>query len=158
MRKLAPMFILGSVMAFAAGNVLANDSMATDKNGQPTVSANTAKQNKLSYSDKSNASPGTNAQLKSRKANGMAAADPNATPMGEPRTAVAGATDEDHKDLAKKSDKPAKKKVVKKKVASNAKHHDVRKDTAKANIDKNPPLSATEAERANSTTGKSAGQ
>lgn len=68
MRKLAPMFIVASLVAFG-GNALAtttttavDKTKTTDKMGAPTVSANTNDPN-LSYSDKSNTSPGTNAKM-----------------------------------------------------------------------------------------------
>ena len=53
--------------ALAGGNALAtttavDKAKTTDKLGSPTVSANTNDQN-LSYSDKSNTSPGTNAKM-----------------------------------------------------------------------------------------------
>ena len=68
MRKLAPMFIMTSLIALAGGNALAgmNDATTTtttDKMGAPTVSSNTKDSQRLSYSDKSNTSPGTNAKM-----------------------------------------------------------------------------------------------
>lgn len=70
MRKLAPMFIMASIVAFAGGNALAtttttavDKTKTTDKLGTPTVSANTNDSQNLSYSDKSNTSPGTNAKI-----------------------------------------------------------------------------------------------
>src|SRR5512132_3280617 len=66
MRKLAPMFITTSILALAAGNVLANDMSSTDKTGSPTVSDNTQKQ-PLSYSDKSPIAKGTNAKMDDKK-------------------------------------------------------------------------------------------
>src|SRR3954466_9764971 len=73
MRKLAPMFITTSILALAAGNVLANNTMgATDKTGSPTVSDNTQKQ-PLSYSDKSNTAKGTNAKIDDKASIGATA-------------------------------------------------------------------------------------
>lgn len=67
MRKLAPAFIVSSLMAFAAGNVFAATSTdtsttASDKMGAPTVSNNTKDSQRLSYGDKSNTATGTNAK------------------------------------------------------------------------------------------------
>lgn len=60
MRKLAPMILISSI-AFA-GAAFAHDT-ATDKNGQPTVSANTPNPQGTSYSDKSSIAKGTNAPM-----------------------------------------------------------------------------------------------
>ena len=163
MRKLAPMFILSSVVALAAGNVLANDTLSsTDKNGEPTVSANkNATSKDLSYSDKSNTSPGTNATMKDKSA-AAGTTDKMVTDTAQEATTTnaAVAHDEDNKDLDKHTNKPAKKKA--KKVASNnkAKIDAPATDMPTANPTNTttPPLSATKAEAANSTTGKSAGQ
>ena len=68
MRKLAPLFVMTSIVALAGGNALATTMAAdkaatTDKQGAPTVSPNTSNPQNLSYSDKSNTSPGTNAKM-----------------------------------------------------------------------------------------------
>ena len=68
MRKLAPMFVMTSIVALAGGAALANTSdttTSTDKMGSPTVEKNTQNPQGLSYSDKSNMSPGTNAKIDS---------------------------------------------------------------------------------------------
>jgi hypothetical protein len=65
MRKLAPVVLMSSMLAFA-GSAFANsaDKVKTDNvTGSPTVSANKTNGADLSYSDKSNTSPGTNAKL-----------------------------------------------------------------------------------------------
>lgn len=177
MRKLAPLFITTSVLALAAGSVFANDTMnSTDKNGSPTVSDNTNKQ-PLSYSDKSNTAKGTNAKLddKSAVSTGMSTTDKAAS--GQVNSQTSFATDEDKRDAkpdsqsgrnADLSGKPMKAKKAK--VAHHVKHHkDSVASTANTGdasvtstptekMEKNPPLSATKGEAANSTTGKSAGQ
>ena len=158
MRKLAPVFI-STVVAFAAGNVLANDSMATDKTGSPTVSANKTGASNLSYSDKSNTSPGTNAKMD--KSGAPADKSTTAEASKATTTQVAGAHDEDNKDLDKQaSDKPLKtKKVKKSKVAHNTtKNVDKPSTMAPTDTSNTPPLSATKGEAVSSTTGKSAGQ
>lgn len=175
MRKLAPLFITTSVLALAAGNVLANDTMgSTDKTGSPTVSDNTAKQ-PLSYSDKSNTAKGTNAKMDDKAAIGAStSADGSTSANARVDAQNSFATDEDKRDVKPSSNsgetdmsaKPAKAKKAK--VAHHKMHKEkVARDTASSEtvtgtqtekVETNPPLSATKAEAANSTTGKSAGQ
>lgn len=184
MRKLAPMFITTSILALAAGNVLANNTStlnSTDKNGSPTVSDNTNKQ-PLSYSDKSNTAKGTNARMNDKA--GMATG-----------TAADATTDKVNPSWASDEDKNAKidtdkavKKAKKDKVAAHTTKHSkhvakrtTTDTTASPGMDTtmsgtassttsampaptansstmNPPLSGTKGEAANSMTGKSAGQ
>ena len=173
MRKLAPMFITTSILALAAGNVLANDMSSTDKTGSPTVSNNTNKQ-PLSYSDKSNTAKGTNAKMNDNASVGMSTGDKAKSDSINSSTSFA--TDEDKSDVKEQSNRkqstaadttPKHHKVKKAKTAKTAHakmHKDtVAKDDTVTNTDteksvKNPPLSATKGEAANSTTGKSAGQ
>ena len=177
MRKLAPMFITTSILAFAAGNALANDTMgSTDKTGSPTVSNNTQKGN-LSYSDKSNTAKGTNAKMDD-KSSVAAGSTGDKLSSDKVNSNTTFATDEDKRDAKPSSQagdqadvtpKPAKAKKTK---VSHAKAHAT--TTAHANTNsaaqdstvtntgtevttKNPPLSATKGEAANSLTGKSAG-
>ncbi|MGZ5035831.1 MAG: hypothetical protein ACXWGT_03380 [Usitatibacter sp.] len=72
MRKLAPLFALTTIAAFMAGPAAAmgdtsksSDAARTTDNvtGSPTVDANTANPQGTSYSDKSNASSGTNSRM-----------------------------------------------------------------------------------------------
>ena len=174
MRKLAPMFITTSILALAAGAALANNTMgATDKNGNPSVSNNTQQQ-PLSYSDKSNTAKGTNAKMDDKSTVGASSTGDKLN-SDKVNSNTTFATDEDKRDAkpssqaGEKTDltaKPAKAKKAK--VAHTSKLH---KDTATSastdtnvtgtgteKIEKNPPLSATKGEAANSTTGKSAGQ
>lgn len=174
MRKLAPMFITTSILALAAGNVLANDTMgSTDKTGSPTVSNNTQK-GPLSYSDKSSTSPGTNAKMDDKSSAGMSSTGDKLN-SGKVDSNTTFATDEDKRDAkpssqaGEKADltaKPAKAKKAK--VAHTSKlHKDTMSTTATTDtnvtgtgtekMEKNPPLSATKGEAANSLTGKSAG-
>ena len=170
MRKLAPMFITTSILALAAGNVLANDMGSTDKTGSPTVSSNTNKQ-PLSYSDKSNTAKGTNAKMNDNASAGMSTSDKAKSDSIGSNTTFA--TDEDKSDVKEQSNRkestatdttPKHPKVKKAKTAHAKMHKDtVAKDDTVTNTDteksvKNPPLSATKGEAANSTTGKSAGQ
>ncbi len=172
MRKLAPMFITTSILALAAGNVLANDMGSTDKTGSPTVSTNTNKQ-PLSYSDKSSTAKGSNAPMKDNASMGMSTSD-SATKSDSINSNTSFATDEDKSDVKEQSNRkestatdttPKHHKVKKAKVAHHTKVHKatVAKDDTVTNTDteksmKNPPLSPTKGEAANSTTGKSAGQ
>ena len=171
MRKLAPMFITTSILALAAGNALANDMGSTDKTGSPTVSSNTQKQ-PLSYSDKSNTAKGTNAKMNDNASVGMSTSDKAKSDSINSNTTFA--TDEDKSDVKEQSNRkestatdttPKHHKVKKAKTAHHTKMHKdtVAKDDTVTNTDteksvKNPPLSATKGEAANSTTGKSAGQ
>ena len=163
MRKLAPIFI-SSIVALAAGNVYANsaakNSAGMDSTGSPTVSSNTQNQDKTSYGDRSQTSPGTNAKINANTTTGQSSAvtDPN------------WAANEDKKEHSEQTATEPTSKSVKKatkhhKVAK-AKTHDtttMRGDTT-ANqpaptVDAaNPPTSATNGAAANSTTGKSPGQ
>ena len=176
MRKLAPMFITTSILALAAGNVLANNTMgSTDKTGSPTVSDNTNKQ-PLSYSDKSNTAKGTNAKMDDKASIGTSttATSPNMSATGKVDAENTFATDEDKRDVKPSSNAGEKTdlgaKPAKAKKAKVAKHDKaLRKDTSAASasgtvtdtqtekIEKSPPLSATKGEAANSITGKSAG-
>ena len=82
MLKLAPMFIMSSMVAFAGA------AFAADTTGSPTVTPNTTNPQGLSYSDKSNTSTGTNAVMNEKD--------------------KATATMEDDKKAARKSMKKAK--------------------------------------------------
>jgi hypothetical protein len=65
MRKLAPAVLMTSMLALA-GTAFANspDKVKTDNvTGSPTVDSNKSTNQPLSYSDKSNTSPGTNAKM-----------------------------------------------------------------------------------------------
>lgn len=80
MRKLAPAVLMTSMLALA-GSAFANsaDKVKTDNiTGSPTVSANKATATDLSYSDKSNTSPGTNAKMDKAKKKNKAKADATA--------------------------------------------------------------------------------
>ena len=137
MRKLAPMFVMTSIVALVSGNALATmgdkattPSTTDSSMASPTVKANTNTTQNLSYSDKSNTSPGTNAVM-----------DDKSKPM------MAATTDDD-KNLAK-----TKKRVKKAKVAARSDtmmHGDGSMSTM--------PGNSTNAAAANSTTGKSLGQ
>lgn len=175
MRKLAPLFITTSVLALAAGNVLANNTMgSTDKTGSPTVSDNTVKQ-PLSYSDKSNTAKGTNAKMDDKAAAGVSADGSNVSSDTRVDASNSFATDEDKRDVkpssnsGDKADMPAKPakakkakvahhKMHKEKVASDATSSGTVTGTPTDKVETNPPLSATKGEAASSTTGKSAGQ
>lgn len=174
MRKLAPMFITTSILALAAGNVLANDMGSTDKTGSPTVSNNTEKQ-PLSYSDKSNTAKGTNAKMNDNATTGMSTSD-RAAGSDSVNSNTTFATDEDKADVKEQSNRKesaaadtttrhhkAKKAKVAHHTTKMRKDNTVAKDDTVTNTDteqsmKSPPLSATKGEAANSTTGKSAGQ
>ena len=102
MRKLAPMFVLTTIAALIGGTAVAatgttNSMSSTDKNGSPTVDANTNTTQNLSYSDKSNTSPGTNAKMDS-KMDGKAAITTDAMPQ---RTTQY--MDEDNKAMTSKA-------------------------------------------------------
>ena len=106
MRKLAPMFVLTTIAALIGGTAVAatgtpNSMSTTDKNGSPTVDANTNATQNLSYSDKSNTSPGTNAKMDSKmdsKMDGKAAISTQAMPQ---RTSEY--MDEDNKSMTSKA-------------------------------------------------------
>jgi hypothetical protein len=177
MRKLAPLFITTSVLALAAGNVLANDMNSTDKTGSPTVSDNSQKQ-PLSYSDKSNTAKGTNAKMNDKSATGVTTSG-SMSSTGDKLNAdnvnsqTSFASDEDKRDAkpdaqaGRNSDLTPKPAKAKKQKVSHAHHTKMHKDTVARDetvtntptekVEKNPPLSATKGEAANSTTGKSAG-
>ena len=143
MRKLAPMFVMTSLVALVGGNAVAamNDKTTTTTGTtmtSPTVSPNTNNPQNLSYSDKSNTSPGTNAVMDD-KSKPMAAAD----------------TTDDDKNLQR-----TKKKMKKAKIAA---HTDatVKSDAAMTSgsvTSSNSPTRTTDGAAANSTTGRSAGQ
>jgi hypothetical protein len=170
MRKLAPMFITTSILALAAGNVLANDMNSTDKSGSPTVSNNTQKQ-PLSYSDKSNTAKGTNAKMDDKNSSTTASSTGDKMSSDKVNSNTSFATDEDKRDAKLNSNtgdnadltaKPAKAKKAKVSHSSKMHKDKVAKDDTVTNTQteatvKNPPLSATKGEAANSTTGKSAG-
>ena len=68
MRKLAPSILFASITALMGTTAFAttvdNASTSTDKvTGSPTVDNNTDNQQGMSYGDKSNTSPGTNARM-----------------------------------------------------------------------------------------------
>ncbi len=133
MRKLAPMFVMTSIVALAAGNALANNTKSTSYNStvsSPTVDNNTRSPQGLSYSDKSNTSPGTNAIM-----------DGKSKPMTT-------AQDQALQKTKKKTHK------AKAKLASRSGTTD-HKDTSMA---ANPPVNTTGADAANSVTGKSLGK
>ena len=170
MRKLAPMFITTSILALAAGTAFAADTMgSTDKNGNPSVSDNTnGNKQPLSYSDKSNTAKGTNAKMDDKSSAAVSSTGDKAN-SGKVESSTTFATDEDKRDAkasaqaSEKSDmaaKPAKAKKTKvsKLHKDTAAHDSSVTGTPTEKMEKNPPLSATKGEAANSTTGKSAGQ
>lgn len=87
MRKLAPAILMTSMLALAGGAYANTDSGKTDKiTGSPTVDANKPGDQNLSYSDKSNTSPGTNAKLdknKKKKAKANTAMDSSSSTSAE---------------------------------------------------------------------------
>ena len=103
MRKSAPLFVLTTIAAALIGGTAVaatgtmNSMSTTDKNGSPTVDANTNAAPNLSYSDKSNTSPGTNAKMDS-KMDGKAAISTKAMPQ---RTSEY--MDEDNKSMTSKA-------------------------------------------------------
>jgi hypothetical protein len=133
MRNLAPAFIMTSVLALAGGSALANSTSAS-----PTVDKNTGNTQNQSYSDKSNTSPGTNAN------------------MDDQSKGVVASTTDDDKNLQRT------KKATKKKVAMNkTKSSDstVKSDTSVSTpAPSSTPTSKTGATDANSTTGISTGK
>ena len=148
MRKLAPMFVLttlaaliGSTAGAATGTTMSMSN--TDKNGSPTVDANTTATQNLSYSDKSNTSPGTNAKMDGAKMDGKAAITTKEMPQ---RTA--DFMDEDDKAMTAK----AKADKMRKQKAKLAKAGD-----SKMMMNRTP-AGATNDSAANSTTGVSQGQ
>lgn len=178
MRKLAPMFITTSIL-LAAGSAFAADTMgSTDKNGNPSVNNNTQQQ-PLSYSDKSNTAKGTNAKMDDTKSTVGTSSTGDKLNSGKVDSNTAFATDEDKRDAKPSSHagdkadvtaKPAKAKKAN--VAHTSNTSKLHKDTMSTGastdtnvtgtgtekMEKNPPLSATKGEAANSLTGKSAGQ
>lgn len=144
MRKLAPVFVMTSIVALVGGNALATMSDKTTTTstvtGSPTVSANTKSPQDLSYSDKSNTSPGTNAVMEGKSKDAMLT----------PKTSTM-ATMDDEKQMMK-----AKKKVKKAKVAANS------DTTLPGSMPTAAPVGktstkATSGAAANSTTGTSPG-
>jgi hypothetical protein len=158
MRKIAPLFITTSILAFAAGNVMAGSTTVStdDKTGSPTVDNNTNAQ-PLSYSDKSNTAKGTNARM-----NGKSTVTTDTSVNGKTATEPDYVAGEDKKDLDHATTTKAKKS---KKVASDTRYREgVASGTTSSGLpDAKPspssdstPLSATQGEKANSITGKSA--
>ena len=162
MRKLAPLFVMTSIVALA-GNALAtpmaDKTATTDKLGAPTVSANTSNPQNLSYSDKSGTSPGTNAKMDDKPMGAMG--DKPMGTMSDKSSNLGGsyATDETNNDGKSTM---AKKKAKKTKMASTTKRMDVdgtMSTTPTANpASANPPISTTNGAAVNSTTGRSGGQ
>lgn len=167
MRKIAPLFITTSILAFAAGNVMAGSTTAStdDKTGSPTVDNNTNAQ-PLSYNDKSNTAKGTNARM-----NDKSTVTTDTSVNGKAATEPAYVAGEDKKDLKEEKEKmagdhaPTTKAKKSKKVASDTRYREgvANGTTASGMPDAKPspssnstPLSATEGEKANSITGKSA--
>lgn len=179
MRKLAPMFVVTSIVTLAAGTALAasgttpSPSTPASVNGSPSVSVNKQGAQDLSYSDKSPGAPGTNAIIDDKtKATAStdgtsttvttdttgsmaAASNTGKTPLN--RDTTAGPESEKEKLAADGSTTTkAKAKAKKKKVA--------RADTMTPSISTtpsttdNPPTPATSAAAAGSTTGRSQGQ
>lgn len=145
MRKLAPMFVMTSIVALAGGTAFANmnDTGTPDnKTGSPTVSKNTQNPQGLSYSDKSNTAKGTNARI-----------DSNSSVAASSTAGGAVAAVDDDKTLLtndrRNDDTTANKKITKKK------HKKVASNGMKTSI--NPPVDATHAAAVNSTTGVSGG-
>ncbi|MGZ5040223.1 MAG: hypothetical protein ACXWG1_04940 [Usitatibacter sp.] len=146
MRKLAPMFVMTSIVALAGGTAFANtnDTGTPDnKTGSPTVSKNTRNPQALSYADKENAAKGTNARMD--------------TPSSAAGTSTAGgavAAIDDDKQLttndSRNGDSTANKKVTKK-----TKHKKIAQNGSKTSV--NPPVDATHAAAVNSTSGISGG-
>ncbi len=73
MRKLAPMVLISSIAALVCGTTFATtgatNSTSPDKaTGSPSVEANVSNPQGLSYGDKSNTSPGTNARMDDKSA------------------------------------------------------------------------------------------
>lgn len=134
MRKLIPVFIITSIVAFAGGNAVAamgDSTTSTDRaTGSPTVDANTNDSQGLSYGDKSNISPGTNAKM-------------NHNPAG-----TAAYSSPDVSGNAAMNDANTKKKHRKAKVAADT-------DTS---LSTNPPTGGTNASAVNSVTGTSGGK
>ncbi|MEP7069886.1 MAG: hypothetical protein ABI789_11615 [Usitatibacter sp.] len=164
MRKLAPLFVMTSIVALAGGNALAttmavDKTATTDKMGAPTVSPNTSNPQNLSYSDKSNTSPGTNAKMDGKPMGAMG--DKPMGTMSDKTSNLGGsyAMDEDNKDGTSKM---TKKKAKRTKMAHATKRMDVdgtMSTTPTANpASKNLPTSTTNGAAVNSTTGRSGGQ
>ncbi len=149
MRKLAPMFVMTSIVALAGGNAFANmdkttttTSATTGSAASPTVSPNTNNPQGQSYSDKGSSEPGTNAIMDDKSKPSMAS------------------TTDDDKNLKK-----TKKTVKKAKLAQHT-EAPVKSDATKADASvsassttsTNPPTKTTDSAAANSATGRSAGQ
>ena len=149
MRKLAPMFVFTTIAALVGGTALAatgttTSMSATDKSGAPTVDANTSNPQGMSYSDKSNTSPGTNARM-----DGKAAVNANRMPQHRAGMAM----DEDDKSMTEQMTtaekaKAGKTRMKKAKVARAG-------DSTMMN---RTPIDSTNGAAVNSTNGSSAGQ
>lgn len=147
MRKTAPLFVLTTLAAALIGATAVaatgttTSMSATDKNGSPTVDANTTGTPNLSYSDKSNTSPGTNAKMDG-KMDGKAAITTNAMPQ---RTAEY--MDEDNKAMTAKAKADKMHRKAKLAKAGDSKM-----------MMNRTPAGATNDSAVNSTTGVSQGQ
>ncbi len=151
MRKLAPMFVMTSIVALVGGNAVANmnekttatPSATTDASASPTVPANTANLNNQSYSDKGSSEPGTNAIMDDKS-----------------KPSVAATTDDD-KALRKTRKKAPKAKVAARTepvVKSDAKKVPDASVSSSPTTSTNPPTKTTDGVAANSSTGQSTGQ
>lgn len=135
MRKFAPALLLSSITAVVCGSVLAatgaTHSMSPDKaTGSPSVEANTDNPQALSYGDKSNTSPGTNAKMDGKTDAAM-----------RDKAAMATAMEERDETLADK---------IRKHRAKHAR-------TGDAALSKNTPTDTTNGAAAKSLTGTSPG-
>jgi hypothetical protein len=139
MRKLAPAFIMTSVLALAGGTALANTTASTT--ASPTVDPNTNNPQGQSYSDKSGTSPGTNATM-----------DDKAKP-------TLGSTTDDDKNLHRTMKKTTKKKVAMRSDKMMKSEPTVKSDTAVSSpAPASTPTNNTGATEANSSTGISTGK
>ena len=138
MRKLAPAFIMTSVLAVAGSTAFAatNSTMAS-----PTVSPNTNNPQNESYSDKSGTSPGTNATMDDKSRPTM------------------GSTTDDDKNLQRTMKKTTKKKVAMHSDRMMKSEPAVKSETSvSTTAPASTPISNTGATSANSTTGISTGK
>jgi hypothetical protein len=137
MRKLAPAFIMTSVLALAGGSALAN---TTSKAASPTVAPNTQNPQGMSYSDKGSTEPGTNAIMDDKS-----------------KPAVAATTDDD-KNL-KQTKKTKKKLAMRTDKTTKSSEPTVKSDTSVSTpAPAGTPTNNTRSTDANSTTGISTGQ
>ncbi len=138
MRKLAPAFIMTSVLALAGGTAFA---ATTSTMASPTVSPNTNNPQNESYSDKSGTSPGTNATMDDKS-----------------KPAMASTTDDD-KNLNRTMKKTTKKKVAMHSANKMKSEPTVKSETSiSASAPASTPTSNTGATAVNSTTGISTGK